>query len=431
MNYNDSAHQQEGSVTTVVPGGEAAGIENPLRSPSIAEASAPPPVYDAAVVVAPTITAVAAAPAAAAEDQGTRPAQPGDLVIPALAIEAQPDSKVTPHDDVSTEPPSANQLDESGGVATPGTMDVLCGRGAFVNARLGNKKFRALCFSRKPEVGHRDAGVFACSSDCMQSSSKSYTLSLYQFDVGNLAAKRRISSEIVHVAMTDWGSRFLRRSKDKGPWTEMTAEQAMLKASQVMRDYKRPDRVAQRESIASASGKKKKKHLDSATPMEDVVVPDGPLQPIVENPFGVHDHDVLCGRGAFVNGHIGNQRLRDLAIERKAQFDRGSYTEKRGLATEVVTIIRSLNPPGRFLQRASAPSDPPAEGATSITKGPQQDGSTWEELSDEKAIHKVGSPSSQLHFVPNFPFAHRSFRHARLCATLIDQTANTEKSARN
>jgi len=50
---------------------------------------------------------------------------------------------------------------------------------------------------------------------------------------------------------------------------------------------------------------------------------------------GVHDHDVLCGRGAFVNGHVGNQRLRKLAMERKAQFDEGSYTEKRALVSQV------------------------------------------------------------------------------------------------
>jgi hypothetical protein len=34
----------------------------------------------------------------------------------------------------------------------PARMDVLCGRGAAVNAHEGNKRFRALCFSRKPEV---------------------------------------------------------------------------------------------------------------------------------------------------------------------------------------------------------------------------------------------------------------------------------------
>jgi len=65
----------------------------------------------------------------------------------------------------------------------------------------------------------------------------------------------------------------------------------------------------------------------------------------------VHDHDVLSGRGAFVNGHVGNQRFRKLAVDRKPQFDAGNYSVKRALATEIVGIIRSLDPPGRFLKR--------------------------------------------------------------------------------
>jgi hypothetical protein len=114
----------------------------------------------------------------------------------------------------------------------------------------------------------------------------------------------------------------------------------------------------------------------------------------VENPYGVHDHDVLSGRGAFVNGHVGNERFRQLAIDRKPQFDAGNYSEKRALATEVVNIIRSLDPPGRFLKRvtsggnknASSSNDSPAnkedeEGSSLQARG--LDGG-WEELSDDE-----------------------------------------------
>lgn len=104
-----------------------------------------------------------------------------------------------------------------------------------------------------------------------------------------------------------------------------------------------------------------------------------PLDPIVENPFGVNDHDVLSGRGAFVNGHIGNARFRELCLERKPQFDAGSYSEKRTLATEVVSIVRGLEPPGRFLKRVK-------EGAEGVDY-PDMPG--WEELSDDRAIHKA------------------------------------------
>jgi hypothetical protein len=110
------------------------------------------------------------------------------------------------------------------------------------------------------------------------------------------------------------------------------------------------------------------------------VIPVTPLDPIIENPFGVNDHDVLSGRGAFVNGHIGNVRFRELCVERKPQFDAGSYSEKRTLATEVVSIVRGLEPPGRFLKRVK-------EGAAEGVDYSDMPG--WEELSDDKAIHKA------------------------------------------
>jgi hypothetical protein len=239
------------------------------------------------------------------------------------------------------------------------------GRGASVNAHPGNKKFRALCFSRK-----------------------------HLFEAGNHAAKRRIASEIVQAAVTAFGARFLKRKEDKGPWYEMNEEQALLKACQVMRDHKRPDRLAQREMMAAHG---KKRNRATSTPMDDVPVVPVPDEPIVENPFGVHDHDILCGRGAFVNGHIGNARLRDLAHARKKPFDSGNYTEKRTLAMEVVTIVRSLDPPGRFLKRVD-PTKTSVIPATAVKSAEDKNQSDeperklldgWEELSDEKAIHKA------------------------------------------
>jgi hypothetical protein len=113
------------------------------------------------------------------------------------------------------------------------------------------------------------------------------------------------------------------------------------------------------------------------------------LEPIIENPFGVHDHDILSGRGAFVNGHIGNSRLRTLALDRKIQFDSGNYTEKRALATEVVQIIRTLDPPGRFLKRVAASAKKPAKEGNDWILPPRGLDGTWEELNDEKAIHKA------------------------------------------
>lgn len=263
--------------------------------------------------------------------------------------------------------------DDANAIWAPTDFDVLSGRGASVNSHGGNKKFRALCFAHKPH-----------------------------FEAGNHAAKRRIATEIVNAVYNDGEARFLKRKSEKGPWLVLTREQAILKACQVMRDYKRPDRLALREMMAQNGQARKRSRQVESTPMLDIEVPTGPLEPIIENPFGVHDHDILCGRGAFVNGHIGNQRLRDLAQERKTAFDAGNYTEKRSLAGEIVGIIKALDPPGRFLKKASKKAaegeakveetkeeEPKKEGDAGWTEPAKVEESEWEELGDEKAIHKA------------------------------------------
>jgi len=248
--------------------------------------------------------------------------------------------------------------DDANAIWEPAPPDVLSGRGASVNAHPGNKKFRALCFARKPE-----------------------------FEAGNHAAKRRVATEIVTNTFDGGKARFLKKKGEKGPWYAMTKEQAILKACQVMRDYKRPDRMAMREMMQqNGHARKRSRSAEPSTPLLDTPVPTGPLEPIIENPFGVHSHDVLSGRGAFVNGHIGNSRLRNLALERKIQFDAGNYTEKRALATEIVHLIRSLKPPGRFLKKVTAKKGEKVVEETDAAKAFENE---WEELPDEKSIHKA------------------------------------------
>jgi hypothetical protein len=48
------------------------------------------------------------------------------------------------------EDPEASVEEGEGATWEPAESDVLSGRGASVNAHQGNKKFRALCFARKP-----------------------------------------------------------------------------------------------------------------------------------------------------------------------------------------------------------------------------------------------------------------------------------------
>jgi hypothetical protein len=90
----------------------------------------------------------------------------------------------------------------------------------------------------------------------------------------------------------------------------------------------------------------------------------------------------------FVNGHSGNERLRKLASERKAQFDAGNCMARRNLAMEIVTIIRNLDPPGRFLKQAGV-QQTNATGGGGVDTLMDGGGATWEEVTDDKAIHKA------------------------------------------
>ena len=151
--------------------------------------------------------------------------------------------------------------------------DVLSGRGAFVNSQNGNLLLRSLCFANKT-----------------------------QFDAGNPAAKRRIAVDIVRQLKAQYGSRFLKRETNTSPWIEMDEESAQQKAQQIMRDYRRPDREERDKRV-------KKRNRSTATPiLDDAALPLRGLaiDPIVEMPEGVHAHDVLLGRGAFVASHVGN-----------------------------------------------------------------------------------------------------------------------------
>jgi hypothetical protein len=55
----------------------------------------------------------------------------------------------------------------------------------------------------------------------------------------------------------------------------------------------------------------------------------------------------------------------------------------------VVQIIRTLDPPGRFLKRVAASAKKPAKEGNDWILPPRGLDGTWEELNDEKAIHKA------------------------------------------
>lgn len=62
---------------------------------------------------------------------------------------------------------------------------------------------------------------------------------------------------------------------------------------------------------------------------------------------------VLCGRGNRVNFHKGNEFFRKLVNSLRNEYVASAKKEKPHFAKMVQDHIRSLDPPGRFLKRAS------------------------------------------------------------------------------
>jgi hypothetical protein len=85
-------------------------------------------------------------------------------------------------------------------------------------------------------------------------------------------------------------------------------------------------------------------------------------------------NDVMCGRGGGTNNHIGNIRFRQLVNGHKLRYLAATKSEKPMVSREVVTIWRSLNPPGRFLKQK-----PSADGKSGL----------WSDVGDKKAREKA------------------------------------------
>ena len=107
----------------------------------------------------------------------------------------------------------------------------------------------------------------------------------------------------------------------------------------------------------------------TAQPRPAVHVPPRGIGPIAEP----NENDVLCGRGGRINSHSGNIQFRDMVQARKKEYlaKTTKKLEKAHIAAKIVTEIRTMDPPGRFLKEDS-------------------DTGLWFDIGDAKAIKKAG-----------------------------------------
>lgn len=83
-----------------------------------------------------------------------------------------------------------------------------------------------------------------------------------------------------------------------------------------------------------------------------------------------HDHDVLSGRGNFVNYHAGNEHFRALVRKHKVAYVACPKNQKGKFSRLIIEEIRARDPPGRFLKQ-----DP--------------DTKLWHDIGEKKALDKT------------------------------------------
>jgi hypothetical protein len=64
-----------------------------------------------------------------------------------------------------------------------------------------------------------------------------------------------------------------------------------------------------------------------------------------------HDHDILSGRGNFVNYHPGNEHFRTLVRKYKMEYVRCPKPQKGKYSKLIYDEIKARNPPGWFLKQ--------------------------------------------------------------------------------
>jgi hypothetical protein len=93
----------------------------------------------------------------------------------------------------------------------------------------------------------------------------------------------------------------------------------------------------------------------------DVVFPNSAIEPYVDKKrtmkkhqdfiLAPHDHDVLSGRGNFVNYHAGNEHFRGLVRKHKVAYVSCPKPQKGKFSKLIYDEIRARDPPGRFLKQ--------------------------------------------------------------------------------
>jgi hypothetical protein len=240
--------------------------------------------------------------------------------------------------------------------------DVLCGRGEATRRNLGNRRFRDLVVMNQKE-----------------------------YLTSNILEKGLIADKIVEIIENRVPSgRFLKAVQEGNHptsekdilWYQVSSHAAKVKTSQALRERNpelckaqdsevlendiRHSLLLSRQDSLSVNNGGYHQHVKLVIASLNVAT-----APNCGTPTSmISDSDVLCGRGAITNYHVGNVRFRNLVKSYKPQYLAAPKLQKAAIAQQIVNIIRTTNPPGKFLQQNSA-------------------NGCWNEISNEKAREKT------------------------------------------
>eukprot|EP00984_Skeletonema_dohrnii_P018862 scaffold8921_cov81-Skeletonema_dohrnii-CCMP3373.AAC.2 len=308
-------------------------------------------------------------------------------------------------------PPPSNEL-----IFGHNENDVLLGRGATTNIHPGNIHFRNICAAAKPNFAvatnseKRQIAIETAQHVMAMDPPGRFLervedgdINIHEDGTGTFDGLGGAYSNVdVHSLMSPSDAKYLNESgwaqnkaskhwkKALGPWRDVGMEKAVQKTCAVIRDHKRQDRIALKAMGMLKKNSKKTNLLGYSSQVQP-----GELQAVATQPAdpgGIipTQNDIIIGRGAFINSHIGNIQFRAYCSERKERFDSSTPAEKRACALEVINLVKQLVPPARFLKRdprALQQAVPTGDGSYRLP--PRGLEGPWEEVPHDKACAKT------------------------------------------
>lgn len=126
----------------------------------------------------------------------------------------------------------------------------------------------------------------------------------------------------------------------------------------------------------------------SSTATKTVVTPDDKEKTSVLTHFaGLRDMDIVCGRGAPTNFHIGNEQFRELVSNYHSAYFCAKRSDKPGIAMNIMEVLESRG--ARFVRRQKGRHATTVAAAESKHASSPPFSSHWVEVSPKIAYEKV------------------------------------------